>query len=482
MDFARNRAWFGFVVAVAYVAASLMVQAQISSVGGYYTNSTANDWHAVIGNPVNLVIPAGQVTYVDIADGSGYVLRTGTISLFSIASAGGSFNVNSMHKVLWTGLPLTEGGSVTGSATTPIMLSLSYKVGSLSAPAIPIELTFPTVGAITVTKDANTAVVRAFNNASQNITLGATAATGGYGMNYLRKELMLLLDNKTGVDQVIKWGDKLLTLAPGMNQLRYDGEVDSNGFPRVAPSDFAGTAFSGSDGTNYVAANIVGSGLDSGEVKFSSPMGVPPATPTAGKDTIEVITPATPTKGATIAIHHASGGTTLTTLATSPPQTASNTTGSGAVLSNPTVAKPTQTAGNTSTGSSATNNTANNSTTIINNNGTFDKDSSGPPASYSSGNLSGVSGEATANADGVINSIKTASGKATGFFSWKWWSGESASVAGSDRSWLSWRFQYSPTGFVDIVIPDNWVNLIRAVLLWVIRIAFVMGVIKLFMK
>ena len=178
-----------------------------------------------------------------------------------------------------------------------------------------------------------------------------------------RGELMMLLENKTGVEQLIYFGSKLLKLAPGMNAFRYDGELTAGGgFPAVSPLDFTGSMLTGSDGTKYVAAQLENSGLDSGEVRWRASPVSPPTPPTSTADQIEIISPATSTKGATIAIRHSGGGTTITTLPVTPPQTPSNTTGSGGVISDPTQPKPTQTPSNTVTTNNIYNTT--NNTTV----------------------------------------------------------------------------------------------------------------------
>lgn len=196
-----------------------------------------------------------------------------------------------------------------------------------------------------------------------------------------REEIMLALQNDTGVVQQIMWGDKLLTLQPGMNQIRYDGPINTlSGLPSVTPSDFVGRNIPAGDlGQQRQVMGFLGFHPSGEGVSWKTPPlfipkgGTPPASPASW---IETITKASSTNGGTIIIHAPDGSRTITTFPLShPPSSASNTSGGGAVLSNPTTAPPPQTTTNTTNNvagntTSTVNNTTINNTTIINGDGT----------------------------------------------------------------------------------------------------------------
>ncbi len=187
----------------------------------------------------------------------------------------------------------------------------------------------------------------------------------------LRKELMLLLMNNTGLPQLVRWGDRMLTLLPGMNQIRYDGPVDNTGMPTVRPSDFQGTSVTSPAGHTLLAASLE-KGIDN-SVGWGAPPKVPPTSPTLSPkvDQYEIAVAPTPTTAGTLVIRHASGVISLIGMPPTAAPTPSNTTGPSAVLSNPTAPKPPQTSSNTTTNitNNVTNNTTNSTTNVINDDG-----------------------------------------------------------------------------------------------------------------
>jgi hypothetical protein len=93
-----------------------------------------------------------------------------------------------------------------------------------------------------------------------------------------------------------------------------------------------------------------------------------------------------------------------------------------------------------------------------------------------------MAGEAGRQAGQVMDSLNAGKARAEGFWKWKFWGGEGAGVGGEDASWLKFKFTYSPGKDVEIEIPRTWIDLIRGLLLWLVKIGFVMSVIKLFMR
>lgn len=187
-----------------------------------------------------------------------------------------------------------------------------------------------------------------------------------------RGEVMIQLWNATDTDQKIRWGDLEMTLKPGFNQFRYDGPL-VNGVPSIAPDDFQATKYS-SGGHNFVMGTL-GYHASGEGIEWKEPPLPPSAPSNPAKDKIEILSPGNHLHGPTIAIRHPGGTTTITTLPKTPDPPAnggSNTTGPGAVISDPTAPAPTQTTNNTVTNTvnhNTTNNTTVNNTTVINNNG-----------------------------------------------------------------------------------------------------------------
>lgn len=159
-----------------------------------------------------------------------------------------------------------------------------------------------------------------------------------------RKELEICLMNNTDQTVLTRWGSKALALAPGLNHFRYDGEVDGDGMPLVRPGDFQGTLLT-VGGNSYLVANLEANGY--GGLKFGPPPVVPPVAPSAGRPQL------TGTNemgvGVVLNLNGSNGVTTTSVLGPPVAQTPSNTTGTGATISDPSKPKPVAGSGNTVT-------------------------------------------------------------------------------------------------------------------------------------
>jgi hypothetical protein len=252
-------------------------------------------------------------------------------------------------------------------------------VGSQTVNSIPISGTVTGAPAPYVTSFYFT-TVQITIGAGGSVTVFSDFAADDSPPSEMREELILALNNTTGFPQKMFWGDKLLNLEPGINQIRYDGAIDqSTGMPSVQPFGFTGVRLPSPEigGNDQILGTLSFHPSGEGVYWAPAPVFVPPSfSPPANSPWVEIVSPATSTSGATVIQHAADGSRTITTLPLLAGSSGGSTTtsGGGAVLSNPLQAPPTQTASNTTNNSSTNNNSETNSTTInnttiINNNG-----------------------------------------------------------------------------------------------------------------
>jgi len=164
-------------------------------------------------------------------------------------------------------------------------------------------------------------------------------------------QVMLRFNNSTGATQTIPWGSGTLTLAPGMNNIRYDGPINADGFPLDVPSDFTGT-LNIADGKSELFANLqfaTGTATDGG--RMWGPPPVIDGPPTATSDSYEWINRPTATQPGTLVITRTDGTRQIIGYpATGPtPQIGTSVATAGtSILSNPTSPAPTNSTSNTS--------------------------------------------------------------------------------------------------------------------------------------
>jgi hypothetical protein len=227
-------------------------------------------------------------------------------------------------------------------------------------------------------------------------------------------ELLMLLNNETDQDQVVRWGNRDITLKPGVNEFRYTGAIDSNGFPSVRPSDFQGTAFS-HNGRNYVMAGIqfgVNQQGEVGAIRFAPPYAPPGSSSSPPK--INLLTPSGPSNGPTYGILKPDGTTHVFTPAT--PPTGGSPPSVVPVISNPTYPNPSPSGSNIVY--NTTNNYINNTHNKVVNTDLDGQDSKdgipqeppqgSPGASFGVGNLSqDPQGKPSADLAGTLTSART---------------------------------------------------------------------------
>lgn len=314
------------------------------------------------GNSAVCTIVGGGSLEVDLGNG---VFGT-KIGAFTVGQSlpASSVDYNYVQNIAWSGLSASM--PVTGTAATKTR-TIRYKATSSSTQIYDLPIVMPGLTVAITYVSGQGSTYHYINRAPQAWSLSATAppirTTG------LNKQLFLALLNKTGSNVLLGWGNKMLQLAPGGNLIRYDGPVDENGRPSIAPSDFNGAAITSPDGTNYVVGVLEPSTVNPGGYQWHSPG--PSAYPTAAAPGGDQVRYTDNGGGPVIGLNHSNGGADYVVLPTGIIKAPSNTSSGGAVLSDPTQAPPIQSSTNTTTNSTS-NNTTNNSNagnvTIINNN------------------------------------------------------------------------------------------------------------------
>lgn len=338
------------------------------------TSSTASTGIGAVGAGATVTFTVGQFTATQLTSDMGGAIGS---QLFT-----------------WNGLSSSNTSTMGNAPSVGKTIYFRWGTGSVFSHLINVP---PATLAVTLVSSTGTYIN--FNHPPDSISLNA--ANNNVVVASTNDEMMMFLNNRTGKEQTIRWGDKALTLAPGINQFRYDGPKDANGLPAVKPSDFAGTVVSGGGGSGGSGGSYQGTSIfanldpsiEGTGVKWGLPPLLAPNAPSATQDVVEIISHPTATSPGLTAIRHASGLTTLVGTPAIPQKTPSNTTGTGAVISDPTIAKPAQTTTNTTTNTTTintTNNTSNTSSTVINNAG----QPAAPGVSYNTGGMDGIPVEA----------------------------------------------------------------------------------------
>lgn len=264
------------------------------------------------------------------------------------------FNWAASAPVKWTGLSVSNTQVV--GQTELKTYTISYR-WSTSGPLGTVPVTIP-ASSVTVSYSSGNSsfTIHSAGSMVANVTVGATVpvvpvpqAEAG------RKEMEICIFNNSDSDILTNWGDKFLRLTPGLNHFRYDGGYDSNGLPTVRPADFMGAPVV-HNGANYLVGSI-SKGANGGAVWGATPV----VNPTAATGPQDQATIRTDTGlGVTINMTSSGGVTRTGILGTAPTQTPSNTSGSGATISDSSQPKPVPTTSN------VTNNTINNVSSLTN--------------------------------------------------------------------------------------------------------------------
>ncbi|MEM9237615.1 MAG: hypothetical protein AAGB14_12620 [Verrucomicrobiota bacterium] len=338
---------------------------------------------------------------------------------------------------------------------------------------------------------------------------------------------ILLLDNRTGETLDQEFGDELLELAPGYNSFPFNGAVDG-GFPSAMPDDMQLDRITGPDGTVYWVGRIV-PGSEYGPPEWTTPpspieiyapdgsnqgpglkipggtegvsdyLQLPPGvTPGNNLPLPGGMTPGspglpegvTPGTGGALPDGVISGGSNYLPDGVTPGTITGYVPigGLGPVGPTPKPApgggtRPDGGGGSGGGGGGTTGGQGGGGVVIIEGDG--DGYVAGPDMSkfYDQGQKLGED-TATALADGLAGGLGEMGEGAAGIFGeggFQFWQADEGILSGSDSSWLQFTLplaEYQAT----IEIPANWVSLIRAILLWGVKLWFVWSVIKLFLR
>jgi hypothetical protein len=324
---------------------------------------------------------------------------------------------------------------------------------------------------------------------------------------------VFFINNTTGIEHKGRFGDEDVTLKPGYNAIPFTGEIDSNGFPKAVPANWALTKTTGPDGQVYwsgrisppieaggapVWAGVGGIAILPGASGSGPVIKLPNASNPALYDYVTL--PAGMTRGSNNTLP---GGMT----AGSPGLPPGMTGGSAGALPNGTLSggtaylPPNVSPGTTSNvfvggptpgGFPGVNGTGVTATT------------SGPSTQGESGgyipgaSMDGMLERGVAQGQAAARKITTEFSDAAnavggragaiygsgtrGLAAGYWGVGAgAAAVGGADRSWLSVTIpiaQYS----IPLTIPPYWIDLIRSILVWGVKIWFVVAVLKLLMR
>jgi hypothetical protein len=373
-----------------------------------------------------------------------------------------------------------------------------------------------------------------FNPSTMNISMVDPNAEPDYESG------IFMFQNITGQDQEMQFGDEVLKLKPGMNSIPYHSKLDGSGFPVDLPIGFDGVKKLDGDGKPYIVATLRNGieystewspmtpslidifpptatagptvrapGANGSPVYNQLPAGMSPSmgNPLPGGMTIGTVgLPRGMTPGVNGALPSgvASGGSgslpsgvspgvfpnpfpngqTLPPSGIRPPGT--RTTDPGVVPGTPSnpppPPPPTGTTGGTSVAGGSVIQTGENNQE--------------PGGVYGEGsNMAGAGDAATALGEAGANEVSGAMSNALdgigqavanplGENNGKFWTAPGAGAFEAyDTSWMNFSINNIPHfGTISVEIPPHWISLVRQILLWVIRIYFVFGCIKLLMK
>lgn len=323
---------------------------------------------------------------------------------------------------------------------------------------------------------------------------------------------ILLLDNLTGTGLELDFGDEALRLQPGYNAFPFYGEVEE-GFPKAIGDDWQLTRVVGADGQTYWVGRIA-PGSEGG------PEWVAP--PSAAE--IQVMPPQTGQTGPTVKIPNGASEGDLKDYVTLPagmtkgnnvPLPGGMSPGNGTpkgvtpgdagalkdgVISGGTSYLPSgYSAGTVQGNSPADPGVPKDGTTGKNPGAVVQKDSGGEDDAgpYIAGpSLDGLLeegrelGQEAADRVGVeigeglgelAQTVSVFGPGASDYFLPEWSAPPATFFGGADKSWLNFELPIG-TQMVQIEVPENIINLIRAILLWVVKIVFVMACIRVAMR
>ena len=318
---------------------------------------------------------------------------------------------------------------------------------------------------------------------------------------------VLFLDNLTGIDQKSAFGSEEITLKPGYNSIPFTGELDPYGFPKAMPSTWALSKTVGPDG-QVIWSGRIASGVEGGPpvwTQIQGPeifAGVSGSGPSIkvpnGKDPAlsdYVTLPAGMTKGG---FNTLPGGMT----AGSPGLPAGVTGGSSGalpsgVLSGGSVYLPPNVSAGTKAGQGGVTpgQVAGTGTTATTSGASTRGEAGGYiPGASMDGMLEKGVADGKAAAEKITTDAKAAmtalgekgnailgAGSAGLAASYLQIGTGASAVGGADRSWLNVTIPIAQYN-IPLVVPSHWIDLIRSILVWGVKIWFVVAVLKLLMR
>lgn len=304
--------------------------------------------------------------------------------------------------------------------------------------------------------------------------------------------LWLMFDNRSGGDLSIPFGTEELDLAPGYNIIPFYGQVDENGIPMALPLDFQGKLKTGPDGKKYLAARLVPgveslydwSAFPDYDVFDALNGTVGPVIKTTEADgTNNYITlPAGVTRGNNLPLPP---GVTTSNGVSLPPGVTPGTNGglpSGVVSGGTSYLPPGITAGTTAGNTGNTSDPTESPTGNMGGNvggGTTTGGTVG--GTIDVGPLFGTpDGEAAGALARFKDSITAGSDEMSGF-NWKFWTDPEVSND-QDSSWMTNTLELGNGLTANIEINPEWVSILRAWLLFALKVGFCWAVIQLLMK
>ena len=320
---------------------------------------------------------------------------------------------------------------------------------------------------------------------------------------------IIVFDNLTGETKDIAFGDETLQLDPGYNAFPFNGEVDENGFPKAANGEWDMMKTTGPDGQTYWFARQAQNGQWGSEGLSITIL--PPSSGTSGPvlqipngnnpgNIDYVALPAGMTAGASVPLP---GGMTAGSPGL-PPGVTGGTSGAlptgvisgGTNYLPPGVSAGTTAGNNPTSGGTGGTTTGGGQSTGTGTGGSVGSTTQTPAATE--GYLPGASmsgfveqGKEMGREMGAritekgVGAAEEVSDAASGFFGeggFKFWSGDSSgAITGSDGSWANFQLPIAEQ-MVTIEIPPEWLTIIRSILLWGVKLWFVVACIKLVMK
>jgi hypothetical protein len=470
------------------------------------TNISSSTSHTRLGRDLTVNITATQAGVFNISFNGGtsfqqFNFSAGTSSkTFDLYTVGSSNN--SVFFEPYTGLSEVSGPkTVNGGGTLPFIYKWTNSAtpnatGNMVIPNKTLEISWATSAPYgPFGFEMEPAVINLTAGQLTNVTVGEVPK--------IYKEGVVLLENTTGREQKVMFGNEELILKPGYNAFPFYGEVDSNGFPKALAGMTGGNMSSTTspDGNSVWGARFgltpEGTGVWGSPPTmqaFAGSEGAVIKLPNASNPGVTdyVTLPAGLTKGSNVPLP---GGMTAGSDDRLPTGVTPGSAGAlpAGVISGGTANLPAGVSAGTVAGNGGTTSSGG---TTGSNPGTVGGGTSGQGSdgNYVAGpSMAGMQGEGEkagkAAAEALVKQVTDGLGEVKEKSDMMKNAGSTirdmiiapTSLGGHDRTWASFSVPIAKQT-VNIEIPTYWLDLIRAILLWGVKIWFVWSVLKLFMK